>query len=1158
MKNRKIARALSMVLTLVLLASTVPESAFARSTAETDSETASAGYEVTEEVLEAIAEETKAALSEEPESEQPSELASESEAESFYGEGEEESGEEAVPNIIARLYNSTWYDNYLSKVEWALADANGNPTGTLQEMKHVTVTETNNGSEYTAKYYETTEEVAANATIYVKATMNATYQANWGLYESETVHQTAEGVYEGIFHDDDYGSEYSSNVWGGFTACRKWSHYFLGVESGNFSYEIKTDSVRGTNWRPDDFPKATYGVSSYVNNSYIVLNRTPAGETPNVIYLTLTGKKGADAPKLTLTDSETGEEITGEAVDAAFTSTLGKNAYTFVYEIPTSIFPNTYGYVITGEVEDADGNITTEGHYVGRYKLTVSGSAGQDTSGATYPSSLKLTKKTTTIYAGQKYTEDVVLAELKPDVNVADGDYVVRDLTSSYAYAFESKEDGKAIHLAAEMKEGSDDDLIIPAKVKNGKLILEQSALNEVLQNTIISNADDASSGTYTLQVVAPRESESDVEVTANVTVNLMQRAVVNDYDANVSLLYNGEERGSVWRVKNANKALTIPLTLRYFGTTAKLNGFNWTMAAIDTSGRTAQSEEYDAEELSASSTLIRQATIKNGKVTIGKTYSLPSTLDEVAFAVHAVSKYNSDTDLSFEIHVKKTADEVGTLIYGVPTFTEEDGAQILNNVTVAATAKSNSVESTVIPNATFFMLKKGAALPAVGDTIARDQIIGGSVSGVDIGTYVSIQSGKTKVATTSWDETDDVEMTKISLTGNGVGKVTFTGTVEDSDTKVKLALNLKAAALADGESIVLAKYSDEDVLTASTVTGKTGSLSVSAEEGTVALYAVKKAADGSLSLLGQSAFYNKPLKIKKGAKLLWSDPAAGVYYAFSTARQFTLTLNGVTYTVTNEAFSGSLEAKATKTTQNGKVYGETSLQNLTANFKKSTGSQDSAITTARIFADPTASNVRKAYRLINGEDEDLAVKVTRDAKGVVNLALEFSYPDTAEDDAGNTYGALPLGAYKYYVVYGTENNGTFTALTLPEALTLKVEKLPTIKPDTKYTVKLNSDGTASLTSLTVKGKTEAVPGLPLTVAGVQNVTAKGTENKFTTYFTAQDGALAVNAAAICGTSETVTAARLKQISSKDLTGYLVYSVNDTISRVKVTIKLSL
>lgn len=458
--------------------------------------------------------------------------------------------------------------------------------------------------------------------------------------------------------------------------------------------------------------------------------------------------------------------------------------------------------------------------------------------------------------------------------------------------------------------------------------------------------------------------------------------------------------------------------------------------------------------------------TIKNGKVTVNKNYTVSAVSEENEFTVRATAAdYEGNTtsrSATFEITAEKA--QLGSVVIAKYT---DDGYDII--------AKSgDEVKADEIIGADAYVLKPGVT---VKDHYSHS-VFGNVVSDAEV-TY---KSSNKAVTIGSYGSISSVTKTAKNI------KITATAT---DGSKASAVLDKLTVTYASGEDIGLyiTNYSDNNT-----------ELPVS-EDGSAEFYGQKDAVfcieiqtkdeEGNWDYISNRGLTDYTLKIK-GAKTIYKNTLTGEYEIIPTGATVTLTLtsksilgNGKNkvYTLTNKSFSDA-KTNAPKLKTSDKLYGGKYQSAQKVTYTLPSGYANQMILFTLDTVDSTNSKKKDNYNWFSGYFNELGsyIKVSSDA----TVTLTFGY--------SRTY--IPAGSYKLnYLVGGFNDDGNFVATAKPGTVSIKATAQKTIKASLKKAYTLSAlEGSRVEFTLNKSG-------VEPNVLELKNANIKGTENQFLKYF---------------------------------------------------------
>lgn len=457
--------------------------------------------------------------------------------------------------------------------------------------------------------------------------------------------------------------------------------------------------------------------------------------------------------------------------------------------------------------------------------------------------------------------------------------------------------------------------------------------------------------------------------------------------------------------------------------------------------------------------------TIKNGKVTVSKNYTVSADSEENKFAVSATA-----------------ADYEGNTTYGYDTF--------------EITAEKAQLGSVVIAKYTddgYDIIAKS------GDEVKADEIIGADAYVLKPGVTVKDHYSHSVF----WNVVSDAEVTyKSSNKAVTIGSYGYISSVTKTAKNIKITATAtdgsKASAVLDKLTVTYATGEDIGLYIEEYDSGDT--LPVS-EDGSVEVYGQKDARfkiyiqtkdeEGNWENIKGRGLTDYTLKIK-GAKITSKNTLTGEYVIIPTGATVTLTLtsksilgNGTNkvYTLTNKSFSDA-KTNAPKLKTSDKLYGGSyqPAQKVTYTLPSDYANQMILFTLDTV--DSTNSKKKDNYNWFSGYFNELGsyIKVSSDA----TVTLTFGY--------SRTY--IPAGSYKLnYLVGGFNDDGNFVATAKPGTVSIKATAQKTIKASLKKAYTLSAlEGSRVEFTLNKSG-------VEPNVLELKNANIKGTENQFLKYF---------------------------------------------------------
>lgn len=797
-----------------------------------------------------------------------------------------------------------------------------------------------------------------------------------------------------------------------------------------------------------------------------------------------------------------------------------------------------------------------------------------------YPTSLSVKAVNTTLYAGEKYSVtkvgttsldtdgNLILATITPDAKTTyapAASFVVEDVpTLDPLLTIDGTPVGIKDDLGATIVDNGNGtfNLVIPAARVDALKAMEMMTASKTCE----------------VRVTAPAASAADQKVSATIKFTVNQRGVNDGGNENVGTKSIYATTATLNQTKKSGTALNVTLPLVYGNTTkAANNAWTWTFdttsAVVDITSAVDTGTYYGftAAELNAANAQegTKKGTGKNvsisqaGKLTLNKDFVFTDRTNKKALVtVKATSKYNPELALTYKVYfTDSTAIQAqGDLVIGVtqyetpydPTSTAE-GIQIIAQKGTAAMTTGeffglvdNYRNPAADPQNIFpqlYLLKQGAVISPSGfvdiDYVVTD-------------TALTSTSGNTKIA--------DVWNNRVVLEGAAVGSVTFTAVPENTGVKKTVALSLKAATFQNTATAKdyysLERVDDDDYttlgekannLTANKYAEKAATLAFTSATVNDNLFTLR-VLKGTATLSGKEvmnpaaeageldAFYsNSLLKAGTGVSVIWSDQMTGLYRIAMYGKTGKVTVNGVTYTLTNPAKS---DVAAGNITQAESAYANVDYAQTVKFAAASKIADVDGVKVELDYTDEKSSAFFTDYiQAVDWTDPDtfhidtFAVVADEAVNGKHVTSFTMAFEDTM----------LPQGSYNFYATFMEDD----AAITAPQKFTLKVGAAPSVSVKTAYTLSLTGNGGQTFTLTDSKGN--AIPHMNIT--GVYNVlnTSTGVDNNFAGLFATTTGATVTLAA------DTA----LLNAPAANCTGFITYSVDGGVTEKTAKVTLS-
>ncbi len=774
---------------------------------------------------------------------------------------------------------------------------------------------------------------------------------------------------------------------------------------------------------------------------------------------------------------------------------------------------------------------------------------------ARFATSLSVKNVNTNLWAGEKYSEmyedidrsvkfteagNLLLATIIPDAKATKND-AGWTVTSSASLA--------ALGITSELNEDGSINLVVPSAN------LDALAATRLPESTV--NGE--------VKVVAPKASALDQEVSVNVKITLNQRAV-NDGGPNINVVADEKPASAAAtkeRIMNLSKksgtALSTQLPMTYLTSSTKATNNAWTYEFDTSGGLVTDITDLDdpgtyygftEAELEANDYTGNGANVsisKTGKLTLNKDFVFTDNDHKTALVtVTATSVYNPDLTLTYRVYFTDSTATMpqGEAVIGMMIVDNPDsvdyvytGLQILARKgtpamtpdefdDLAGIYEQDGSEYENYPGV--FLLREGAVIEPDG-FVDIDYVVLDS-------TRFNATSSNTKVATINGDN-------EVRLTGEAVGNVTFTVVPENTGVKKTVPLNLKAATFLNTKTAkdyyslaedgygsatnVLAGDYNEKNPTLALEGGYDGYIfDLQVLKGTAFLNGNEVLNPGDPATAVDDFYSNSALKAGTGVTILAGSQGTGRYTIAMYGAQGKVTLNGVTYTLTN---ADKNDTNLGAITQVDSVYGNYNFAQtpVFAGAKMLDG-------VAQVLLEPDVADTNSLVLFEDYFDADDPVEVVDGGVVAKNQRVTgFVLPLEAE--------VLPTGTFTFYATWLDDGDDPVSA---PQKVTLKVTNAPTFTPVTTYAFVLDGDEQQVLT-LVDKNGNEAV------ITSFSNVldTKTGTDNNFVGLVDEiEDGALKLQPDAI-----------LLEAPAADRTGWITYTADGgvTFKTVKVTLSFT-
>ena len=303
-----------------------------------------------------------------------------------------------------------------------------------------------------------------------------------------------------------------------------------------------------------------------------------------------------------------------------------------------------------------------------------------------------------------------------------------------------------------------------------------------------------------------------------------------------------------------------------------------------------------------------------------------------------------------------------------------------------------------------------------------------------------------------------------------------------------------------------------------------------------------------------------------KGGKILTSDKYYGSYTVLPTAEKMTITLTNKSsgkvetkYNFTNKAFANSKVKAPTVKVSQGNIYvGKSNYVDIKVTGNTAYDYMYISVDAKDYAAEQTKKTSGKANRVAGYYNLESFVDVDRDGTPDIYKNVDYAYPvNTTAAKGTATYNfsfyAEPesaAGTYKYNVTFGTKNaDGEFVPATKAVPIKVTVKAAAAFKPAAKYTIDSNV-GYVQLTGTPVEYASGAYSA---SYVELENANIGGQKNKFLEYFSLDkaNGRIVMNMKDANNTLYDPS-----EINKNDCIGYVTYydAKTATVQKAKITI----
>ena len=303
-----------------------------------------------------------------------------------------------------------------------------------------------------------------------------------------------------------------------------------------------------------------------------------------------------------------------------------------------------------------------------------------------------------------------------------------------------------------------------------------------------------------------------------------------------------------------------------------------------------------------------------------------------------------------------------------------------------------------------------------------------------------------------------------------------------------------------------------------------------------------------------------------KGGKILTSDKYGGSYTVLPTAEKMTITLTNKSsgkvetkYNFTNKAFANSKVKAPTVKVSQGNIYvGKSNYVDIKVTGNTAYDYMYISVDAKDYAAEQTKKTSGKANRVAGYYKLQSFVDVDRDGTPDIYKNVDYAYPvNTTAAKGTATYNfsfdapeGTAAGAYKYNVTFGTKNaDGEFVPATKAVPIKVTVKAAAAFKPAAKYTIDSNV-GYVQLTGTPVEYASGAYSA---SYVELENANIGGQKNKFLEYFSLDkaNGRIVMNMKDANNTLYDPS-----EINKNDCIGYVTYydAKTATVQKAKITI----
>lgn len=814
------------------------------------------------------------------------------------------------------------------------------------------------------------------------------------------------------------------------------------------------------------------------------------------------------------------------------------------------------------------------------------------TRGVSYPTALTVRATMPTLYAGKLYTADAAFVPAGDAAGVIDEAIeftkigtVTTDANAVYLkdQVFEIEDvsanpitiNREALTFTSKVTAENVSE-VIPTFVKDGVIYASTDALNTALAENMI----DSIAAVQEIKVIAPRPDTAAQEVSATLKLKADQLAVQgNVQEAPDSKLTITKKAGTAASTQLSIYYATAADAANYY---SDFYGKTITKAA---SNRWTWRVNADPEEATISPT---------GKLTINKdvTFDEQGLESGLVYHVYAFSQnqggiylgQNNPANippiyLEWIVTVKaaETVQTEGELVIGVYEENETAGNPGTIHVIAQKGAKFtpasfyDAIDNTHVDDGVpqLFLLEKGAVIDVNGQ-VSENYVIKDDL--------IAPTSSNTKVAA--------IYNGIVELTGQATGSVTFSATGPYSGTKKTLAITIQpnttlSVKNADGTTTKtyfslaygtwnnstftpIANATDLDKSRADFLGRKaTLTVDVNTVPSVLTLQVMKGEytvngknnvqSDAQKGAVGPADDFYTAAALKAGAnvKVLTdrSNVGTGYYVVEMYGKTGTVTVNGVTYTITNTARQGGVAGTVRQTNT---VYGDYGFAQ-TANITYTKG-KDIKTAASVVLTPDTDTKVAIASEeflsKVTGFDAETSEVTLTVSNGSFSIPLKASTLLTDGED--NT---LTSGSYTMYATFlDIDDNETAD----PLKITVKLTKAPTFTPAKSYDVAVAA-GNGEFRLMTSNKKYAVVDENYPIITGIENLNTKGTLNNFVSLVASSGENKDAAGALQNGSVQLVAGAALLGAAKTDLTGIVHFTADNgkTFQTAQVTLVLN-